>query len=238
MHLQSLHIYLLPLLIIITTIHASTRIPAPKTLPRDLDAILIDPPSTPPISPAPPHLKHLDLRQVAAPAAAQPAAGQNAAAPAAQPAAGQNAAAPAAQPAANQNAAPAAAPVAPAAAPAAPAAGVGGAGAAPAAAQPGANAQANPVTTVQVVTVVGGVTKTIEQLYTQSFAGAATSVPVKSGSIGMGTLTGKVGVVKTQDAKSEGVAVGARAVEWRKLGVLGWLGMMGLMGVGMGIARL
>ena len=53
--------------------------------------------------------------------------------------------------------------------------------------------------------------------------GAASATPVKSGAIGMGTLTGKVGVVNTKDAKNGaakgnggGVGVGVEV-----LGVLG-----------------
>ncbi|MCJ1453886.1 hypothetical protein MMC28_004235 [Mycoblastus sanguinarius] len=150
---------------------------------RSLDAILVEP-REPASSPSPtPFLKHLDLRQAAAQAAAPDPA---AVAPAA--------------------AAPAA--VAPAAA--APAAGVGGAGNAPAAAQPAAGVQANPETTLMVQTVVGGVTTTVPIVYTQTFGAAASTPPVSVGSIGMGTLTGKIGVVKTQDAKSDAVALGKR----------------------------
>ena len=131
------------------------------------------------------------------------------AAPAAAPANAQ------ANPAANAQPAPAAkAPAAPAVAPAAapapaaPAAGVGGAGAAPAAAQPPAGAGANPVTTIQVATVVGGVTKTVASVLTQTFEPAGSAPAVQSGSIGLGTLTGQVGVVKTKDAKSDAVISG------------------------------
>ena len=55
-------------------------------------------------------------------------------------------------------------------------AGVGGAGNVPAAAQPAANAVANAVTTVMVVTVVGGVTQTVASVFTQS-AGAGVTAP-------------------------------------------------------------
>ena len=146
-------------------------------MPRDLDAILVDPAT---FSPKPtPFLQHLDLRQAAAPAPA---------------------------PAAPAPAAPA--PAAPA--PAAPAAGVGGAGAAPAAPQPPANAGANSVTTQQITTVIGGVTKVINTVITQTSGAGATAPAVQSGSIGLGTLTGSIGVVKTQDAKSDAIINGPR----------------------------
>ena len=63
--------------------------------------------------------------------------------------------------------------------------------------------------------------------------GAASATAVKSGAIGLGTLTGKVGVVNTKDAKSDAVGNGM-GVE--VLGILGcwvigivvgggWMGM-------------
>ena len=195
MHITNIPIFLLPFLAT-TQVLAQTPFAKPRPIPRAIDAVLIEPrPSLDSPSPTPaPFLQHLDLRQVAAPAAA-PANAQ-------------------ANPAANAQPAPAAkAPAAPAAAapaPAAPVAGVGGAGAAPAAAQPPAGAGANPVTTIQVATVVGGVTKTVASVLTQTFGPAGSAPAVQSGSIGLGTLTGQVGVVKTKDAKSDAVISGGR----------------------------
>ena len=210
-----------------TQVLSEPRFPSPKSIPRSLEAVLIQPTSTTssqPTSPNPtPILRHLDLRQVAAPAAAQPAAAQPAAA---QPAAAQPAAA---QPAA---AAPAAAGAA------APAAGVGGAGAAPAAAQPQPGAQADPVTTIQVQTVIGGVTTQVPQLYTQTFAAGASAPPVLTGTIGLGTLTGKIGVVKTQDAKKSDAVAMRREVPVAEMMVVLVAGIMALSGGVLGIVRL
>ena len=151
-------------------------------------------------------MKHLDIRQ-------QAAAQQQQAAPVA---GAQQQAAPAAN--ANQQAA------APAAAPAAPVAGVGGGGVP--AAQPAAGAQANSVTTEMIQTVVGGVTKQVQHVFTQSFAAAATPPPVKTGTIGMGTLTGKIGVVKTNEAKSEGMP-SFDSRKWSVIGIMGsWTAAM------------
>ena len=197
MRTTNIPIFLLPFLAT-TQVLAQTPFAKPRPIPRAIDAVLIEPgPSLDSPSPTTtPFLQHLDLRQVAAPAAAPANAQANPAANA-QPA-----------PAAKAPAAPAAAPAAAAPAPAAPAAGVGGAGAAPAAAQPPAGAGANPVTTIQVATVVGGVTKTVASVLTQTFGPAESAPAVQSGSIGLGTLTGQVGVVKTKDAKSDAVTSG------------------------------
>lgn len=157
------------------------------------------------ISPKPtPILQHLDLRQAAAPA------------PAPAPAA------------------PAPAPAAPAPAAGAPAAGVGGAGAAPAAAQPPANAGANSVTTQQITTVVGGVTKVVNTIITETSGAGVTAPPVQSGSIGLGTLTGSIGVVKTQDAKSDAIIKGPR---WG-IGEVGLVVVTGLAALGGGVLGL
>ena len=197
-----------------------------RATPRSIDAVLVEP-QEPAVSPLPttfiqnldlqdapstdPYVKHLDLRQVAA---AQPAA---------------------AQPAAQQAAAPAVAPAAAPAAAGAPVAGVGGGGA-PAAAQPVAGAQANPVTTIQVETVVGGVTKTVPKVYTQTFGGAGAAPSVSSGSIGMGTLTGKIGVVNTDSAKSDAMPIrDGTGRRWTLLGIIGsWVGVMALGGAILG----
>ena len=230
-----MHLPAAPLLLILLTSTSSTarQNHHAHPVPRHLDGLLVEPtystpsPSSSPkpflkhldlreIIPRVPYLKHLDIRQQAAGAAAAPAAGaqQQQAAPAA--GANKQAAAPAAG--ANQQAA------APAAAPAAPVAGVGGGGAP--AAQPVAGAQANSVTTEMVQTVVGGVTKTVEQVFTQTFGAAGSAPPVKTGSIGMGTLTGKVGVVKTDTPKSEG-APSLYSRRWTIVGIIGsWVAAM------------
>lgn len=205
MRFIDLSLFLLPFLAI-TQVLAEPRFPSPKPMPRALDAVLVEPPSsrsTSSLSPTPtPFLQHLDLRQVAA---AQPAA---------------------------------AAPVAAAPAAAAPAAGVGGAGAAPAAAQPAAGAQANPVTTIMVATVVGGVTTQVPKVYTQTFGAAVSAPPVQSGEIGLGTLTGKIGVVKTSEAKNDAVPVGGRIPAGEMMVVL-VAGLAAVVGGGaFGMARL
>ena len=135
-----------------------------------------------------------------------------------------------------QAAAPAAAP-APAPAAGAPAAGVGGAGAAPAAAQPPANAGANSVTTQQITTVIGGVTKVINTIITETSGAGTTAPAVQSGSIGLGTLTGQIGVVKTQDAKSDAIITGPR---WgvREVGMVFVTGLAALGGGVLGLAML
>jgi len=117
---------------------------------------------------------------------------------------------PVAVPAAPVAAAPApvgAAPVGGAAAPANPAAVPAAVNPAPAAAAPVATTpptQANPVTTVNQNTLVGGVTKQVPVVFTQTFAGSLTSV-AEVRSVGMGTLTGSVGLVKSGSAKTGGV---------------------------------
>ena len=86
---------------------------------------------------------------------------------------------------------------------AAPAAGVGGAAAAPAAAQPPANpAQVPSITTFYQQTVINGVSKQVAIVYTQKFSSVPSQGPTpQQGAIGLGTLTGKVGVVQTAEAK-------------------------------------
>lgn len=144
-------------------------------------------------SPIPTQPPTLELRQVAAPVA-----------PAAAPAAP---VAPVAAAPAPVGAAPvggAAAPVNPAAAPAAVNnAPTQAAGAAPAATT--AQTQAATVTTLMANVVVGGVTKQVPQIFTQTFASTFVAAQeVQSGSLGMGTLTGTPGAVKTGSAKSDG----------------------------------
>ena len=130
--------------------------------------------------------------------------------------------------------APAPAPAAPAPAAGAPAAGVGGAGAAPAAAQPPANAGANSVTTQQITTVVGGVTKVVNTIITETSGAGTTAPAVQSGSIGLGTLTGSIGVVKTQDAKSDAIIKGPR---W-SIAEVGLVLVTGLAALGGGVLGL
>lgn len=91
---------------------------------------------------------------------------------------------------------------------------MGGAGAAPAAAQPAAAAQAEPDPTDSPTVAAGG---------------AASATPVKSGAIGMGTLTGKVGVVNTKDAKNDAVGNG---VGVEVLGIMGCWVIGVVVGVG------
>lgn len=87
-------------------------------------------------------------------------------------------------------------------------------------------------------TVVGGVTKQVPKVYTQTFGAASSAPPVLTGTIGLGTLTGKVGVVKTKDAKSDAVPLIRVGVRMEVLGILAcwFVGMLvggGLLGVGM-----
>ncbi|KAL8776471.1 MAG: hypothetical protein Q9194_003126 [Teloschistes cf. exilis] len=162
---------------------------------------------TPPPQPQTPYLelRHLDLDKRQAVAAAGAPAAAAAAAPK-QPAGG--AAAPAAAPA-----------VAPAAAPAA---------------APGAAA---PVAAPAAAPAAGGLVGAHGDVpIAQGPATALTTAPSpKVGSIGMGTLTGKVGVVKTAEAKSEaGMALrDSRFASWQKmLGIGATIGA----GVGLGMA--
>lgn len=166
MRVAAIPICLLPFLVAVPTL-ASNHLQNAAQIPRPLEAILVEPPE-PASSPTPtstPHIKHLDLRQVAA--------------------------------------------------------GVGGAGAAPAAAQPAAApaaaAEPNPT---DAPTVAAG--------------GAASATPLKSGAIGMGTLTGKIGVVNTKDAKSDAVGSGVGVEALAVLGcwVIGVVVGVGWMGTG------
>lgn len=150
-----------------------------------------------------PFLKDLRKRATPPAAAAAPATNANAddeAAPAqaVQPAAGKDdeddTGVAAQQPAAGAVAPAVAAPVA-----------GGGGGAGPAAAQPAPGAQANGISVIEVTTVVGGVTKVIPSTFSQKFAGGQSAPPVQTGTIGLGTLTGKIGVVKSSEAKNDGV---------------------------------
>ena len=73
--------------------------------------------------------------------------------------------------------------------------------------------QVPPVTTVNVFSVVGGVTKQVPIVFTQKFSSVPTQGPTPAkGVIGLGTLTGEVGVVNTDAAKksSAPARIGAR----------------------------
>lgn len=74
--------------------------------------------------------------------------------------------------------------------------------------------------------VVGGVTKQVPIVYTQKFSSIPSQGPTPaSGAIGMGTLTGKIGVVNTAEAK-KGSASGRAAA----------LGLGGVAVIAMGLA--
>lgn len=81
----------------------------------------------------------------------------------------------------------------------------------PAAAQPTGAGQISPITTYQVNQIVNGVAQQVQEVYTQLFS----AVPIQglapaSGAIGLGTIQGQIGVVKTgqkRDAKPEPTAV-------------------------------
>ena len=90
-----------------------------------------------------------------------------------------------------------------------------------------------------VQTVVNGVTKQVPVPFSQSF-GAGSSAPpsVQSGSIGLGTLTGQVGVVKTSEAKNGAAAAPAGGGHWVVWGlgeVLALILGIGLAGFGGGV---
>ena len=66
----------------------------------------------------------------------------------------------------------------------------------PAVAVPG---QVSPITTVQIGEIKGGVYVQVEQVYTQTFALPVDQWPAATqGSIGLGTIQGEIGVVKTK----------------------------------------
>jgi len=86
--------------------------------------------------------------------------------------------------------------------------------------------QMNPMTTMWQATVVKGVTTYVEVIFSQTFA----SVPIQGptpleGKVGMGTLTGTVGAVKTK-ATSGADALNAR----------GWKGAAGMAALAGGAA--
>lgn len=79
----------------------------------------------------------------------------------------------------------------------------------PAASAAPSTGQAPTVTTYWVETVLGsGVTTWVEVVYTQTFEAVPSQGPeALSGSVGLGTLTGKVGAVKTQAVGTESEAM-------------------------------
>ncbi|KAL8830069.1 MAG: hypothetical protein Q9191_001641 [Dirinaria sp. TL-2023a] len=180
--------YLFSTILLLCALTSAQRVSETTSDPHASVITYYSPITTFPVTSGPSPLPHLDLRAAPAAAPAAAAAAPAAAQPAAQPAAAQPAAAPAA-----------AAPVAGAA----PAAGVGGAGAVPAAAQPATNpGQVPSITTFYQQTVVNGVSKQVAIVYTQKFSSVPSEGPTpKQGEIGLGTLTGKVGVVRTAEAK-------------------------------------
>lgn len=74
----------------------------------------------------------------------------------------------------------------------------------------------------------------INTIITETSNAGATAPAVQSGSIGLGTLTGQVGVVKTQDAKSDAVIMGPR---WG-MGEVGMVCLTGLAALGGGVLGL
>lgn len=66
--------------------------------------------------------------------------------------------------------------------------------------------------------------------FTQSFGIAASAPSVMSGSVGLGTLTGQVGVVKTDKAKSEAVRPGERGALLETLAITALVGVLGIGG--------
>ena len=81
-------------------------------------------------------------------------------------------------------------------------------------------------------------TTVVPQIYTQTFAAGASAPPVLTGTIGLGTLTGKIGVVKTQDAKKSDAVAMRREVPVAETMVVLVTVMMALSGGLLGIARL
>ena len=77
----------------------------------------------------------------------------------------------------------------------------------------------------------------INTVITETSGAGATAPPVQSGSIGLGTLTGQVGVVKTQDAKSDAIIQGPR---WgiREVGLVCITGLAALGGGMLGLTML
>jgi hypothetical protein len=93
-------------------------------------------------------------------------------------------------------------------------------GAAPA--QPTGGVQVSPITTYQANVVVNGVPQQLEVVYTQLFSGVPDQgLAPASGSIGLGTIQGAVGVVKAtrkRDANPQPTAIADIQVERRQMG--------------------
>ncbi len=83
---------------------------------------------------------------------------------------------------------------------------------------------------VLVNTVIGGVTTQVSVAFTQSFGAAASAPAVQSGSIGLGTLTGQIGVVKTQNAKNDAVRPGEKGLLLETLAITALVGVLGIGG--------
>ena len=88
--------------------------------------------------------------------------------------------------------------------------------------------QVSPVTTVQVFSVIGGVTQQVPVVYTQKFSSFPSQGPTPAkGEIGLGTLTGKIGVVNTAAAKKGGasrqIAIGFGGMTVIMMGILAML---------------
>lgn len=77
----------------------------------------------------------------------------------------------------------------------------------------------------------------INTIITETSGAGATAPAVQSGSIGLGTLTGQIGVVKTQDAKSDAIIIGPR-MGIREVGMVVVTGLAALGGGVLGLAML
>ena len=248
-----------PLLLILPTVASSTDItPAPslpiQTTLSSADSLIAL--SQPPLSLDfyEKNDPRLELRQApaVAPAAAPAAAPkQPAPAPAAAPAnggagavggaapkPGAGGAAPVVPGAAAAQPAPAA-PVpgaaAPVVAPAAPVPGVGGAGAAPPAVLPSEPGQVPSVTVFMQKTIIAGATQQIPVTYTQKFSDVPSKGPSPtSGKIGLGTITGSVGAVRTDEAKQAAAKSGAmsfaKTIPCVRLWIMGSISFLVAMG--------
>ena len=77
-------------------------------------------------------------------------------------------------------------------------------------------------------------TKVVNTIITETSGAGTTAPAVQSGSIGLGTLTGSIGVVKTSEAKNDAVVKGPR---WG-IGEVVLVGFTGLVAVGGGVLGL
>ncbi|KAI9816884.1 MAG: hypothetical protein M1827_001529 [Pycnora praestabilis] len=86
--------------------------------------------------------------------------------------------------------------------------------------------QVDPVTTLWLATVVNGVTTAVQVVYSQAFSSVPSQGPSPaSGQIGMGTLTGVIGVLRTDEARNGAMRLGSAM----------WTGVVG---IGLGITVL